>query len=171
MSTAGPGLSCQASSCCHLASSQISGEHRAAGWMIANHRGWQWHESLFCSTRAVTRVYQHPHKQPPSYSMIPMRQRQLDGIGNVPTADIQEASAAPALTRVVHRCVLLHCRKARIILIIGVLGTMFCGAYGVYISAQKGFAEAKYANVWPQKGADLLFQPFFNGAAVLFSIL
>lgn len=48
---------------------------------------------------------------------------------------------------------------------------MFCGLYGIIISGQKGFADAKYANLWPQKGKDILIQPFFNGAAVLFSIL
>lgn len=63
-------------------------------------------------------------------------------------------------------------RKARVILIVGVFGTLFAGAYGIYISGRKGFAEAKHANLWPaQRKNQLLIQPFFNGAAILFAIL
>jgi hypothetical protein len=53
-----------------------------------------------------------------------------------------------------------------------VAGTLYAGAYGIYISAHKGFGEAKFANLWPaqRKGA-LPIQPFFNGAAILFSIM
>jgi hypothetical protein len=76
-----------------------------------------------------------------------------------------------AVERTPHATFLTAHRKARIILIVGVAGTMFCGLYGIIISGQKGFADAKYANLWPQKGEDILIQPFFNGAAVLFSIL
>jgi hypothetical protein len=63
-------------------------------------------------------------------------------------------------------------RKARLILVVGVAGTLFTGAYGVYISCQKGFAEAKHVNLWPaQRKNQLPIQPFFNGAAILFSIM
>lgn len=63
-------------------------------------------------------------------------------------------------------------RKMRVILIIGVIGTIYTGCYGIYVASQKGFAEASQAHVWPSgpdTGASLL--AFFNGVAVIFAIL
>lgn len=60
---------------------------------------------------------------------------------------------------------------ARLILLAGVAGTIYAAAYGIYISVEKGFADAPKANLWPAVNSkQLSVVPFFNGAAVLYAM-
>lgn len=70
------------------------------------------------------------------------------------------------------KCLLSSCcPAARLILIFGVAGTLYTAAYGIYISVDKGFADAPKANLWPAVNPNQLsVVPFFNGAAVLYAM-
>ena len=63
-------------------------------------------------------------------------------------------------------------RKMRVILVVGVIGTLYTGCYGIYVASQKGFADAAKAHVLPvgPSAADS-FLMFFNGVSVIFAIL
>lgn len=63
-------------------------------------------------------------------------------------------------------------RKMRVILIIGVLGTIYTGCYGIYMASTHGFKDAAQAQVVPPGAStsDRLFS-FFLGTSVIFAIL
>lgn len=62
-------------------------------------------------------------------------------------------------------------RKMRVILVIGVFGTLFTGTYGIWVAAHKGFDDAPSTRLWPDNSGFSSFQTFFNGMAILFAIL
>ncbi|WIA41809.1 hypothetical protein OEZ86_009140 [Tetradesmus obliquus] len=62
-------------------------------------------------------------------------------------------------------------RKMRLILVIGVLGTLYTSMFGLYLAAHKGFAEAPSAKLLPEPSGVQSFQTFFNGMAIIFAIL